>query len=233
MKSKTALAEYCASKVGCGYVLGMQGETLQDIISYYSKNVLGQSSNGVEEWLTSKQLDTIQFFDCSGLLVSFLLKENLIKYDMSADMLYKVSNRVNIPEIGDVGYLVKDNKAYHVGCVTAPNVITHALGTKKGVVAEPLGQRSWIFAKLPYFEDIKAEGQEFKVGDRLSIKEIMNGYTTSALAKKDGGSATKVKPAIYYVYKVTSDAVNVTRLKGYAGSWVNKEKLRRDSEWLY
>ena len=71
---------YIKSKVGSAYLWGGQGERLYDIIAMYADKKDQSESNTVKMlgFLEDKGILDIQFFDCSGLGVDFLLKQGAI-----------------------------------------------------------------------------------------------------------------------------------------------------------
>lgn len=82
--------------------------------------------------------DRLRAFDCSGLGVYFLLQNNLLKADTTADGLMKLCARVSAAELrpGDFVFRTYDSgKAYHIGYVVdaALNVV-EAKGRDAGVV---------------------------------------------------------------------------------------------------
>ena len=78
----------------------------------------------------------IRAFDCSGLIVYYLNREGLYKYDMSANGLYGKSVKLKREELrpGDLVFRHNGLKAYHVGVYVGDGKVIEAKGRDDGVV---------------------------------------------------------------------------------------------------
>lgn len=65
-----------------------------------------------------------------------------------------------------------------------------------------------------------------KIGSSYKIKTILTGYYTSNEAKnlKATNKTGKVYPGTFYVFNTSNGMINVTRVKGSPGSWINPIK---------
>lgn len=220
---------YIESKVGSAYLWGGQGESLYDIIAMYADKKNQSESNTVKMlgFLEDKGIPDIQFFDCSGLGVKFLLDQDAISYDMTADGLYKKCKKIvkNKARPSDMVFLINSSgKATHIGYLVEENVVVHALNQSVGVIREPLGKRKWKFGRpefcVEYDLEQKIDISTLKPGDMISINKEVNGYNTAANAMAAVNPTVTYSAGKYYVYKVHGQAVNVTKKKGAPGAWV-------------
>lgn len=87
-----------------------------------------------------------RLFDCSGLGTYKLIQMGLLKYDTTADGLYKKCTKKALANIkkGDFVFKVDSNgKATHIGYVVNDNkAIVEAYGRDKGVIMATLGKGS-------------------------------------------------------------------------------------------
>ena len=91
-----------------------------------------------------------RFFDCSGLIVNWLLARGIIKSDMTAADLYEMCEKIDIADMktGDLVFKKdKNGKVVHVGaCVDGKKkLIVESYGRDKGVVKNELGKGSSDF----------------------------------------------------------------------------------------
>lgn len=220
---------YIRSKVGSAYLWGGQGETLFGLTRKLAKQ-RGQSDANTEKmiaYMVQQGIKDMEFFDCSGLSVSFLLAKGAIGGDMTADGIYRNCKKIKRQEVrpGDMVFLLNaSGKATHIGYVVDWGIAVHALNQSRGVIEEALDFRKWVYGRpefcLDYDLGEKTDISSLKAGDRLTLGQATKGYNTAAQA------LAAVKPAVtypageYYVYKVYNGAVNITRSKGKAGAWV-------------
>jgi hypothetical protein len=64
------------------------------------------------------------------------------------------------------------------------------------------------------------------IGSTYKIKTLLTGYYTSMEAKnlKAINQTGKVYPGNYYVFNIANGMINVTKVKGSPGSWINPSK---------
>ena len=135
------------------YLWGGQGE-------YIKKTTFGKVSSmetsdanvaRILRFIASKldsgcDMSKARFFDCSGLIVNWLLAKGIIAYDMTANDLYKLCEPVELTNLkkGDLTFKLANGKAVHVGaCVDADKKeIVESFGRDKGVIKKPLGYGS-------------------------------------------------------------------------------------------
>ena len=121
------------------YVWGGQGETITSTAQIYRMETSKINAlRAIALWV--KRGRNAVCFDCSGLLVSWLLSAGLIKYDTTANGLLSRCWRINREQLrrGDWVFRVKDGKAYHVGVVVDSQLnVVESKGRDDGVVKRP------------------------------------------------------------------------------------------------
>ena len=144
MSVKQRFIDYLHSRVGCIYVWGAQGETCI-----------------TEEWIRKKETSDanadraialwrrrmaegwadIAAFDCSGLIMKFLLDNGLYRSDMSSRGLYsaseKLSSRADLVP-GDLVFRHNGQRIHHVGVFVGDGIAIEAKGRDEGVVLRPM-----------------------------------------------------------------------------------------------
>ena len=144
MSVKQRFIDYLHSRVGCIYVWGAQGETCI-----------------TEEWIRKKETSDanadraialwrrrmaegwadIAAFDCSGLIMKFLLDNGLYRSDMSSRGLYsaseKLSSRADLVP-GDLVFRHNGQRIHHVGVFVGDGMAIEAKGRDEGVVLRPM-----------------------------------------------------------------------------------------------
>ena len=137
-----------ASKTGCGYVYGSQGEILTKelldklVKTFGSGHYYGDDKNAAQ-WMGK------QCFDCSGLVIWTLQQMKILKSteDYNSQGIY---DKLCVPvtkeslQPGDLCFVKGSptGNISHTGIFTGNNEVVHARGTKYGVVKTGI---------LPYF----------------------------------------------------------------------------------
>jgi len=64
------------------------------------------------------------------------------------------------------------------------------------------------------------------IGKTYKVKKLLTGYYTALEAKNQNAvnRTGKVYPGTYYIFNISQGMVNVTKVKGSPGSWVNPSK---------
>lgn len=142
------------------YLWGAQGESVRDISpnNIFAREVSEKEARRVLQsvWLRMREseFNRARFFDCSGLVVFYLLKMGLIKNDMTADNLYKtmvIPCEKSALESGDLCFVVSGNTATHVAVYIGDGRIVDARGREYGVVNRQLTESFNAFGKLICF----------------------------------------------------------------------------------
>lgn len=231
MKVKASeFIKWVESKVGCPYLWGGQGETLFDMVRKYcaTKSQSNSSTEKMINFLKRKGVVDKEFYDCSGLGVKFLLDYGALKYDTTADGLYRKCVLINEEDVraGDWAFFLDGARAYHIGYVVTDDMVVHALDQEVGVVKEKLSARKeWVAFGRPdfcmeYDIPIEIDFNNLRAGDKITTTKDLKGYNNAENAVKGVKPVCTYAAGAYYVYKVSRGAVNITRHKGIPGAWV-------------
>ncbi len=231
MKAKASeFIKYIRSKVGNAYLWGGQGETVFGLVRQLAKQK-GQSDVNTEKMLAYMEQNVVkdmEFFDCSGLPVSYLLSVGAISGDMTADGLYRRCTKINRQDArpSDMVFLLNSaGKATHIGCIVDTDTVVHALNQTRGVIEEELNKRKWVFGRPDFCIEYDLVDEQIDVstlqpGDKVTVKESINGYNTANNALVAVNPTVTYPAGEYYVYKVYNGSVNITRSKDKPGAWV-------------
>ena len=198
------------SKVGCAYLWGGQGESVYAMIKKVADSK-GQSSANTDKmlsFLAEHGVKDLEFFDCSGLGVSFLLAAGAISYDMTADGLYRKCTKIDKEDArpSDMVFLLNTSgKATHVGYVAEGGVAIHALNQSRGVIEEPLLKRKWVYGRPDFCVEY----------DLASEVEYFQKYTGTSGSLIDGLNAVGANTSMSYRKKIAS-ANGIELYKGTA-----------------
>ncbi|MBQ2662477.1 MAG: C40 family peptidase [Clostridia bacterium] len=154
--------EFLNSQVGKSiYVWGAQGESdiTEEWIRKRENNDEKQVKRVLKLWdkLKGQGISPIHAYDCSGLIVSFLIKNKIISGDMSSRSLYAKSTEIKREDLkaGDFVFRHNGTKIYHVGVYVGNNMVIECMGRDVGVVKRDInasGSTYWNrygrFAKL-------------------------------------------------------------------------------------
>ena len=142
------------------YVWGAQGQHGSQITEYWIRKMEqgtgGKKVNGkycsyadlaVDFWKKQCDLgygDVMAAYDCSGLLVWWLLANDCISTDRTANGLLRLCDVVSEPKRGYWVFRVNDDgRATHVGMLVSDSEVIHAKGRCEGVVREKYSSSYW------------------------------------------------------------------------------------------
>lgn len=223
--------EYLKSHVGDIYVWGAQGEIVRDInwIRKMEKNVAqAERAIALYEKRKAEGRNPIYAFDCSGLIVCFLLENGLIKADTTASGLYHMSKSIKKSELkpGDLVFRDNGSKIHHVGVYIGDNTVIEAYGRDLGVVRRHIdksGANYWNkFGRYDALQDSKEdiftmELKTVKEGSRgeevRALQILLNGNSCDC-GKADGIAGPKTVAAIqkYQIdHKLVVDGIAGTK----------------------
>lgn len=148
---------YLIAQLGMMYVLGAQGHKF---VSLLDRLCAMENNNPtlIQNVLTllKKKLDagvdinTLLAYDCSGLGMYWLMKNNIFKYDMTAkDMYNSIPEKVKSLSSVRPGDFVFTESLGHVGYAIGDNMVIEARGTAYGVVMTDLYKREWTKIARP------------------------------------------------------------------------------------
>ncbi|HWR19651.1 MAG TPA: NlpC/P60 family protein [Clostridia bacterium] len=163
--------EYLKNQLGCIYVWGGQGET--DITEEWIKRretSAVNASRAIALWKKriAEGKSYIAAFDCSGLIVHYLLNNGLLKSDLSSRGLYEKSKKITREELMPGDFVFRHNgiKIHHVGVYIGDGQVIEAKGRDYGVVQQFIDQSGkgyWNrYARFePLFEQEETPANEF------------------------------------------------------------------------
>ena len=221
--------KYIRSKVGSAYLWGGQGESVYAMIKKVavSKDQSDSNTEKMLKFLNEHGVKDMEFFDCSGLGVKYLLDQKAISYDMTADGLYRKCTKIDKKDArpGDMVFLVNaSGKATHIGYIVEDGVVVHALNQTVGVIEEQLSKRAWVYGRPDFCMEYDMEPEinisKLKIGDKVTLNKAVTGYNTAADAKANVNPAVAYPSGTYYVFRVYNGIVNITKTKGVPGAWV-------------
>lgn len=95
----------------------------------------------------------LQAFDCSGLVVYWLLKKKLIDKDINANGLYGLCKPTTERKAGYWVFRIANGRATHIGVLIDENTVVHAKGRAYGVVKEKYSDSYWHAIGIPKMFD--------------------------------------------------------------------------------
>ena len=133
--------DFLRSQVGRSlYVWGAQSET--DITEAWIRKRESNNEKQVKRilmlWnkLKAQGISPIAAYDCSGLIVYFLIKNKIVSSDMSSASLYAKSQKLEKSELkkGDFVFRHNGTKIHHVGVYIGDGKVIESIGRDYGVV---------------------------------------------------------------------------------------------------
>lgn len=149
---------YAASQTGCLYVSGGQGQKMTPAL--IRKLEKGDSNYKRALKTYEKNLKAnrpLTGYDCSGLIIAYLLGNKLITRDLTAHgIYYTICDRLDKDDIcgGDLVFKKKttSSRIYHAGIYMGDGTVVQAKGRDYGVVREPFSATGWNrFGRLKVF----------------------------------------------------------------------------------
>lgn len=135
------------------YVWGAQGEMAPVITAQWIRDKETSSSNAdraIAYWRAQVKAgygEILAAFDCSGLMVHWLLSEKLIRYDMTAAALYSACSPIAKADLRVGDFVFRRNaegRVVHIGAVVDNDInVIEARGRSAGVVKDALKNGSW------------------------------------------------------------------------------------------
>ena len=168
-------------QVGSIYVWGAQGETATEALIRKMETSRTNINRALKLYKKRVAEGTApKMYDCSGLIVCYFLRNNLINSDTTAAGLYekcKVIKRSDL-RAGDLVFHHNGTKIHHVGVYIGDNTVIHAKGRDVGVVKEKFSTNDWNrFGRYEKLQE--SEVKEIKVITKTS--PLMKGEDIKAL----------------------------------------------------
>lgn len=196
--------DYLLSMVGKSlYVWGAQGESIKSIFMNWVRKVETSEANAkrVQSLLDKNMKEDIFAYDCSGLGVRWLLDNNLIKSDKTANSMYNICTKIDKSQLkkGDWVFIKNSNNIMtHIGYIVDDNLnVVESAGRNHGVIKRPLTQGSpngaWTNFGRPdvLFSELK---EPYTVITRVLklVEPYMRGDDVTTLQRKIGTIADGV-----------------------------------------
>lgn len=163
---------YLKNQLGSIYVWGAQGETAitEDWIKKRETSAVN-AQRAIALWKkrVAEGKSYIAAFDCSGLIVYFLMKNGLLKSDTSSrglfDMCKEIATRDKLVP-GDFVFRHNGTKIHHIGVYIGDGQVIEAKGRDDGVVQQGIDQSGkgyWNrYGRFePLFKDEEDAAQDF------------------------------------------------------------------------
>lgn len=175
--------KWLKEQVGSIYVWGAQGETATE--SLISKMETSETNiNRVLTLYKKRVTEGVKpkMYDCSGLIICYFLKNNLIGGDTNASGLYSKCKTIKQQELksGDLVFHHNGTKIHHVGVYIGDNTVIHAKGRDVGVVKEKFSANDWN--KFGRYEKLQEqESEETKMQIITKTSPLTKGEDIKAL----------------------------------------------------
>lgn len=157
------------------YVWGAQGQKSPTVceawIRHREQDTGGEKFNGrymtyadiaVDFWkrqVAAGYGDVLRAFDCSGLVVFWLLGHGLIKHDMTANGLHSLCEPATEPRAGYWVFKISNGRATHIGVLVDAQTVVEAKGRAYGVVKREYKPDQWQAIGKPKVFDFGPEPQ--------------------------------------------------------------------------
>ena len=151
MSKIEAFIKWLNAQVGSIYVWGGQGEynlTDEQIRRMETNTTNAERAIALKRKRQAEGIKNIRAFDCSGLVVCYLLENGYIKSDTNAAGLYgkcKVIKKSDLAA-GDLVFRHNGTRIHHIGVYVGGDMVIHAKGRDVGVVSEHIdanGDNYW------------------------------------------------------------------------------------------
>ena len=201
------------------YVWGAQGE---HNLSNDRIRRMETSATNAERAIALKRkrqaegITDIRAFDCSGLVVCYLIEHGYIKSDTNAAGLYKTCTIIKRDQLkaGDFVFRSNDNGIHHIGVYAGGGMVIHSKGRDAGVVKEHIdynGENYWNrFGRFELLQEGDTEvAKVIKKGMKGdSIKKLQTALNELGYAcgTADGIAGDKTMAAIKAFTKAHSEA---------------------------
>lgn len=151
MSRRTDFVTWLKYHVGDAYVWGAQGEMISGMDNP-EKWIRGMetsttNANRAIDFVKAAAKNPLYAFDCSGLIMHFLMERGYVKSDMSSRGLYSACEKIDRSDLepGDLVFRHNGQRIHHVGVYVGDNMVIEAKGRDDGVV----------------FRDINASGKSY------------------------------------------------------------------------
>ena len=140
MSRRTDFISWLKSHVGDAYVWGAQGEMITGMDNFeqwiHKKETAVKNANRAIDFVKAAAKNPLYAFDCSGLIMKFLMERGYYKSDMSSRGLYSACEKIDRSDLepGDLVFRHNSQRIYHVGVYVGDNMVIESKGRDDGVV---------------------------------------------------------------------------------------------------
>ena len=140
MSRRTDFITWLKYHVGDMYVWGADGEMITGMDSpeqwIHKKETSVENANRAIDFMKAAAKNPLYAFDCSGLIVAFLLERGYIESDMSSRGLYSACEKIDRSDLepGDLVFRHNGERIHHVGVYVGDNMVIESKGRDDGVV---------------------------------------------------------------------------------------------------
>ena len=140
MSRRTDFVTWLKYHVGDAYVWGAQGEMISGMDNP-EKWIRGMetsttNANRAIDFMKKSAKNPLYAFDCSGLIMKFLMERGYYKSDMSSRGLYSACEKIDRSDLepGDLVFRHNGERIHHVGVYVGDNMVIESKGRDDGVV---------------------------------------------------------------------------------------------------
>ncbi len=143
MSKIASFIEWLTAQVGHIYVWGAQGEIATE--AFIREMETNQTNINRALALYNKRKaegkKSIKAYDCSGIIVCYLLENGFIKGDSTAAELYDKCAKITHDKLkaGDFVFRHNGTRIHHIGIYAGGDMVIHSKGRDAGVVKEYIG----------------------------------------------------------------------------------------------
>lgn len=144
MSRRTDFVTWLKYHVGDMYVWGAQGEMvtgMADVESWIKKKETSdKNAERAINFMKKAAKNPLYAFDCSGLIMKFLMERGYAKSDMSSRGLYSACEKIDRTDLeaGDLVFRHNGERIHHVGVYVGDGMVIEAKGRDDGVVMRDL-----------------------------------------------------------------------------------------------
>ena len=142
MSRRTDFIYWLKYHVGDMYVWGAQGECVSNMSGSEAQNWIRKmetsttNANRAIDFMKKSAKNPLYAFDCSGLIMKFLMERGYYKSDMSSRGLYSACEKIDRSDLepGDLVFRHNGERIHHVGVYVGDNMVIESKGRDDGVV---------------------------------------------------------------------------------------------------
>ena len=140
MSRRTDFISWLKSHVGDMYVWGAQGEMITGMADVErwikKKETSDKNAERAINFMNKAVKNPLYAFDCSGLIMKFLMERGYAESDMSSRGLYSACEKIGRTDLvaGDLVFRHNGERIHHVGVYVGDGMVIEAKGRDDGVV---------------------------------------------------------------------------------------------------